>query len=389
MDEKTLAHLIFEQRPLPPQAFDQRITRQVNRLVREEQAMKKKISVLALCVILILSLTLFGALAELLGLNLFEVFGQSDKRLMELAPKAVLTEVSPVDLTSSELGTVRAGINSAYYDGQSLLVAYSIQNSRFMEAFTPTEEQLARMQKSQNPGIIMVQDPQTDALILEWNKAYQENRPFGFALHEINPSDHTTAQGGIDLPPSQESIISGEDGLIYRIREYESPLPEAARDQEALDIAIGLFQIASYRYFDGQDVYEAFERKESAPMQAKVWRVDAAFRELKGEGALNGQPLSISAQASAVSIHLTLTSKEGDIPILPHPQDQWYGLYLSDESGREYRAEGAGEISGPQLAVSFEGTGQIPNQLFLKLIVRSEEQDILQALADTAPITLE
>ena len=122
-------------------------------------------------------------------------------------------------------------------------------------------------------------------------------------------------------------------------------------------------------------------------MQAKVWRVDAAFRELKGEGALNGQPLSISAQASAVSIHLTLTLIEGDIPALP--LYQWYGIYLSDESGREYRAEGAGEISGPQLAVSFEGTGQIPNQLFLKLIVRSEEQDILQALADTAPITLE
>ena len=61
MDEKELARLIFEQRPVPAQAFDDNITKQVNRLCREIQPMKKKMSVLALCAIIIISLALCGA----------------------------------------------------------------------------------------------------------------------------------------------------------------------------------------------------------------------------------------------------------------------------------------------------------------------------------------
>ena len=145
MDEKKLAQLIFQQRPVPAQSFDDRISRQVDRLAREIQPMKKKTSALAICVIIIISLALCGAVAEMLGLNLFEIFGQTDDRLRDLAPKAVINEVAPVTATSPELGEAVAGINSAYYDGQSLLVAYSIQNGNRAEKFVPSAEMLAKM----------------------------------------------------------------------------------------------------------------------------------------------------------------------------------------------------------------------------------------------------
>jgi len=143
--EENLAKLIFEQRPIPAKAFDDRITRQANRLVREIQPMKKKMSVLAICVIIIISLALCGAVAEMLGLNLFELFGQRNDRLKELAPNAALNETAPVSATSDELGEAIAGINSTYYDGQSLLVTYSIQNGSRVERFVPGEEMLAKM----------------------------------------------------------------------------------------------------------------------------------------------------------------------------------------------------------------------------------------------------
>ena len=90
MDDRQLERLIFTQRPVPGPAFDLRISRQAQRLAGETQVMKKKISVLAIVVATVLSLALCGAVAELLGINLFELFGREDQRLAQLAPKAAL-----------------------------------------------------------------------------------------------------------------------------------------------------------------------------------------------------------------------------------------------------------------------------------------------------------
>ncbi|NLZ88458.1 MAG: hypothetical protein GX916_03045, partial [Clostridiales bacterium] len=66
MDEKRLAQLIRDQRPEPDEAFDLHIAHQVQRLIREEQPMKKKMSVLTIVVAVMLSLALLGAAAELM-----------------------------------------------------------------------------------------------------------------------------------------------------------------------------------------------------------------------------------------------------------------------------------------------------------------------------------
>ena len=117
MDDRQLERLIFTQRPVPGPAFDLRISRQAQRLAGETQVMKKKFSVLAIVVATVLSLALCGAVAELLGINLFELFGREDQRLAQLAPKAALNEVSPITMNDPKLGAGAAGINSAYYDG--------------------------------------------------------------------------------------------------------------------------------------------------------------------------------------------------------------------------------------------------------------------------------
>ena len=388
MDEKELARLIYEQRPVPAQAFDDNITKQVNRLCREIQPMKKKMSVLALCAIIIISLALCGAVAEVLGINVFELFGQNDNRFKELAPKAVLNEEAPVTVTSPDLGEAVAGINSVYYDGQSLLVAYSIQNGRRAERFVPSEEMLLKMSLL-DPRLGMMAESEEESLLMEeWIAAKESKTAMGIVRYSISPSDHTITDDGIDLPPSTENQMEGEENTVHYIREYENPLPDGARNLEYLDIRLRLYQSATYLYFDGKNTYTYSETMEFTPLQATVWRKDAEMRRFRGEGKYNGHPVSVEASVSAAAARVTITMDNGIFPALA--EDTWYDLVLIDEFGTEYRTrEGMGGNVN-QMSVSFDGTGKLPGRLKLFILVGNEgEWDRENAIANAVPIELE
>ena len=388
MDEKELARLIFEQRPVPAQAFDDNITKQVNRLCREIQPMKKKMSVLALCAIIIISLALCGAVAEVLGINVFELFGQNDNRFKELAPKAVLNEEAPVTVTSPDLGEAVAGINSVYYDGQSLLVAYSIQNGRRAERFVPSKEMLLKMSLL-DPRLGMMAESEEESLLMEeWIAAKESKTAMGIVRYSISPSDHTITDDGIDLPPSTENQMEGEENTVHYIREYENPLPDGARNLEYLDIRLRLYQSATYLYFDGKNTYTYSETMEFTPLQATVWRKDAEMRRFRGEGKYNGHPVSVEASVSAAAARVTITMDNGIFPALA--EDTWYDLVLIDEFGTEYRTrEGMGGNVN-QMSVSFDGTGKLPGRLKLFILVGNEgEWDRENAIANAMPIELE
>jgi hypothetical protein len=388
VDEKELARLIFEQRPVPAQAFDDNITKQVNRLCREIQPMKKKMSVLALCAIIIISLALCGAVAEVLGINVFELFGQNDNRFKELAPKAVLNEEAPVTVTSPDLGEAVAGINSVYYDGQSLLVAYSIQNGRRAERFVPSEEMLLKMSLL-DPRLGMMAESEEESLLMEeWIAAKESKTAMGIVRYSISPSDHTITDDGIDLPPSTENQMEGEENTVHYIREYENPLPDGARNLEYLDIRLRLYQSATYLYFDGKNTYTYSETMEFTPLQATVWRKDAEMRRFRGEGKYNGHPVSVEASVSAAAARVTITMDNGIFPALA--EDTWYDLVLIDEFGTEYRTrEGMGG-NVKQMSISFDGTGKLPGRLKLFILVGNEgEWDRENAIANAMPIELE
>lgn len=372
MDEQKLVQLIQDQRPVPGGAFDRRIARTLDRLARETLPMKKKVSVLAVCVAVLLSLALLAAAAELMGLNLFERFGRDDARLARLAPRAVLNEVSPMTITSAALGTTEAGIHSAYYDGRSLIIAYAIRNGSQAEPFTPTREQLARMTRltSMMPAVDIF-NPQARALAQQWDQAVRDGTPFGYATCSISPSDHTVTAEGIDLPPSSENHLDGEDGAAYAVREFESPLPEGARDQEKLSVSIGLYRAVRQLYFDGRDAYEYAEHSELAPMQATIWRADAQVKRFAGDFRFAGHPVAVTVLVSAAHAQMTLTMQDGNFPQLP--ADAWYGLYLRDEQQTELRPQEGHHGGGPVISIPFDGTGRVPDALEMQLRVDRED----------------
>ncbi len=371
MDDKKLEQLVFAQRPVPCQGFDQRIDQEVRLLAGEAPIMKKKISVLAVAVAVILSLVMFGAVAELLGLNLFELFGKNDKRIEQLAPKAVLEETSPIIITSPELGTTLAAINSAYYDGQSLIVAYAIQNGEYYEAFTPTPDQLSTMRKTDNPLAIVITNPQTQDILRQWNEATAAGKPFGYAQLSITPSDHTKTPEGLDLPPEVSEDLIGPDGQVYTIMHYLSPLPEAARNLDALHIEIGLLKSVSYHYFDGKDAYISAVHERLEPMKATIQRSDAGTRRFTGQGVFAGIPFTAKVTASAVFAQARLTSDGTPFPRLP--EDAWYSLSLRDGEQSSFRALGGSEDGKDSLVVNFHGTGKMPESLEMQLRVDAEE----------------
>mgnify|MGYP000872132984 FL=1 len=375
MDDKKIQQLIFAQRPVPRQGFDLRIDREARLLAGEAPMMKKKISILAVAVAVILSLVMFGAVAELLGANLFELFGKNDKRIEQLAPKAVLEETSPITNTSPELGTTTALINSAYYDGQSLIVAFGIENGEYYEAFTPTSAQLSAMEKTNNPLAIVITNPQTQDILRQWNEATAAGKPFGYAQLSVTPSDHTKTPEGLDLPPEMSEDLIGPDGQVYTIIHYLSPLPEAARDLDALPIEIGLHKSVQYHYFDGKDAFISAEHERLEPMKATIQRTDAGTRRFTGQGTFAGIPFTAKVSASAVFAQATLTSDGPPFP--PLPEDAWYSLYLRDGSQTSFRALGGPEDGKDTLVVSFHGIGKTPESLEMQLRVDSEEGVVL------------
>ena len=112
-------------------------------LKEEERTMKRKWTVgVALAAVLVLSLT--GAALAISG-NLFELFAQRDARYQGVADQAAVVTEAPARIEDAALGTVRAYVDSAYYDGQSLTLTIAVENARRAVAWAPSSEELAQM----------------------------------------------------------------------------------------------------------------------------------------------------------------------------------------------------------------------------------------------------
>lgn len=352
----------------------------------EEPVVKKRIT--AGMVLAIVALLALAGVALAASLNLFEYFGQQNTRLAQIAPAAILETESPKTVESQKLGTTVASINSAYYDGQSLLVAYSIQNGTRSERFTPTKEQLAQMTKLDNIGGFAVSNEEEQHIMAEFIEAQKNGTPFGIVRYCVSPGDHTETDDGIDLPPSQEMQESTPEGEQYMLREYENPLPEEVQNREYLNIQIRLYQSASYLYFDGKDCYMLpSESQDAGAMTATVRRADAGTRHFVGEGTYNGVKVRVEADASSVHAQITI-SADADV-FSPLDEDSWYDLYVRDAQGNALRTTEFGAADTRTIQAALEGTGVLPDGLTVYILVASEgEWDEAAAIAAATPIQL-
>lgn len=356
---------------LPDEGFTNAVDAAL-RQVKEGEArpvMKRKMTLTMLAAVLAVIALTGAALA--VGLNLFDHFGRNDRRLQVVAPEAALMVNDAVEVTTDALGVSRARIDSAYYDGQSLIVAYTLDNYQRYEDFEPTEAELAEMTENRDyllEAFGIEGDPAaTEAL----RDAIDRKQPYGVVDYTIAVGDRCSTTGGVALPLHAVAMEDGEEGLLYCIQEFETPLPESARNRDSLNLTLPVELSTSWYWFDGETCYEKHDEQPLAALTVAVSRSEAENRSYKWEGEINGAKVRARAEASPVHIKLYIDAEAGAFPdpasIWPEAakaDDTWYSFVLTDSRDMEYRFSGGIEGEGT-LEAEYDGLGYLPDDLTL------------------------
>lgn len=363
---------------MPDEGFTSAVDAALRQVMEREArpVMKRKMTLTVLAAVLAVIALTGAALA--VGLNLFDHFGRNDRRLQVVAPDAALMAADKVEVTTDALGVSRARIDSAYYDGQSLIVAYTLDNYQRYEDFEPTGAELAEMTENRDyllEAFGIEGDPAaTEAL----RDAIDRKQPYGVVDYTIAVGDRCTTDGGVVLPLHSAAMEDGEDDLLYCIQEYETPLPESARDLDSLNLNLPVELSTSWYWYDGETCYEKHDEQPLATLTAAVSRSEAETRSYKWEGEINGAKVSVRAEASAVHIKLYIDAEAGAFPdpasIWPEAakaDDTWYSFVLTDSRDMEYYFSGGIEGEGT-LEAEYDGLGYLPDDLTLTVRLEGE-----------------
>lgn len=162
---------------------------------KQPKAVRKRSIGLAFAFVALLAAVSVAAAA---ALNLFEQFGQSERRFAEIAPQTVI-DSETASIQTERTGTVTASIANAYYDGESLLIGYTIQGNTSFEPFSPTAKELTHMQPTDDVPDWLHAKTGDSALAKAWENAKQAGMPWGVVRYRVSASDHTYTDDGLDL----------------------------------------------------------------------------------------------------------------------------------------------------------------------------------------------
>ncbi len=356
------------------------------RIEEEEQPVKRKMTV-SLAFALALAVALAGA-ALAAGMNAFEYFAQRDSRLAPIAQDAAPATQTPLSVESEALGQSSIRFDSAYYDGQNLLVGIAMENTTRMEAYTPTEEELAAMDplaEGQMPSPLA--EGEDMAVIAAFSEAMERGEPYGFARYTVYPSDHITAGDGTDIGPWAGWEALSDDGLCLVLREMETPLPEAIQNQDQLELRMAIWQSVSRYWFDGKTLYMGSERSQAGEAVCTVTRSEASFITYAGKGEYNGVPVSLTLSLSALHGDLTVNAAGDAFPAGPD-RDTWYDVILTDDNGAPL-TELENAVDSDRISAGYDGLGRLPEKLTAYIVIETEgDWNWEEAMAAARPIEL-
>ena len=342
---------------------DPQLARRVLAQAEEKPRAARKLSVGFVFALLVLLAVM--SIAAAAALNLFEKFGQIERRFAEIAPEAaVYSENAAVQ--TSKTGAVSASITSAYYDGESLLLGYVLQSASSFELFSPTAEQLSRMKPTDSAPSWLHAKTGESALSDAWEAAKQAGTPWGAVHYQAAVSDHTYTDDGIDLGPWVETEDTSIPDCFSAIRDFDA-LPEAAKKRDSLSIRIDVYQSAVWFYFDGQSMYTTIERTNLFPMRATVDRINRDSAQFMGFETINGAKIRLTVQASEIRLTASVTAADGALPSIS--DDSWFDLLLTDETGYTFEPESFVTPDERTLLFTFEGSGQMPSSLSAVLMI--------------------
>lgn len=345
-----------------------RIRAAVSHERREETPVRSKKTMIVAIALAAMLLTSAIAVAE--TLNLFDFFGKHEERFAALAPKATLEITEPALIEHPHLGSVEVKIDSAYFDGLGLSLAYQIDNSMYAEEYTPTEEEIAQMQLDE-PVILAIVGNEPYVEVHEgYNEAVANGTPFGYKQYSVHVHDHTYSDDGIDLGGGMG--YEDYNGMaLVGLLDFDAPLADELRSRNEITVVKGVYQHECTVWFDGKECYISYAMKDIGEIRATIPKAKDAVKSFAGTGEINGVECTFTAEVSPLAAVLTLETvlpiKEAfpiNAPAGTDLFDQWREMALVDDQGREYGAQwGMQFIDEHHASVTFEGTGELPERL--------------------------
>nr|HRX09364.1 hypothetical protein [Candidatus Limiplasma sp.] len=373
----------------------------IRQAIREEEHPRRKRSITGIAAMASLVLVVAAGVALAAGLHWFGGSGNEDLRLSESASQPPQTETFALASGSDDpADAANAYITGTAYDGETLRVAYTIENGTWREPFTPTEDELSRMWKTEHSAAVILFDDAPDTLLQQLTAAMENGTPFGLVSHTLWADGRMYTGSGLQLGHADKAGGETNDDIQQMFREYTA----LQLADETLDLQIPLWWIPQYLYFDGTDLYTMNGvPRDAGMMTAMATRTEetassgdtataaepAETIRLTGHGTYEGVSVAAVARVSAERCEVTLTA---EIPGFATPDaaywqrimqgveglldpdpigDYRYELYAQDAYGNILHRETATRLDRYQLSASFEGTGSLPNVMSVLLMLHN------------------
>ena len=370
IDEETVKRAL-DGRLAPLRATPERQTRICAAAMKKEEPIVKKKMTAGFVLGIALVVALAGV-ALAVGESLFARFAQRDTPYQGVLDQVTTVTEAPTTVQDEALGTARAYVDSAYYDGETLTLVFAVEHAHRAVLWMPDEGELAQMTPAEpDEAQPLAETEEERTVTAAYQQAKEARKPAGMRLDDVWVHDHFYTEGGVDLPPYSGDDAVDEDGTWLEFREF-SPLPAEAVGQDSLTVCGELGRTIRYYYFDGQQEWTRFEviREGVGKITATVPRSEARRAVLKGTGMLNGAACTVTAQVSALEMRLTVTA-DGDVFRRTERQmdgtswmEQPWMAAAYDEKGTAYSArESASADADDSFTVMFDGTGSLPETI--------------------------
>lgn len=343
--------------------------------ITEGEKMRRKFHISA-ALVAILALLCLTALA--VGSSVFEYFSDKDARLENISG----VKGDETRIESGELGSVSAKIDSAYFDGESLLIGFVIENANRIEAYIPTESDLENARRVVDPIAVHPTNEMEREVQDAFSRAVEAGTPYGYKMARVYASDHTIVNGA-DVPPYSSLEDYDETGAYRAVREFEPPLPEEIISSDCANVEIKLYEACTVHYFDGTDIrtYD-LQIREAGYVRAEIIKADLEKHSYEGTAQIEDITFTANAYLSPMQGTVTLYADKEIFELVTYTyegytwKDTAWQLKIFDENGREYRALDGYGLSGENpFKVNIKGTGEIPSELHVYLLEAGKEPD--------------
>ena len=226
----------------------------------EEKKMKKKFSfALAIALALVVA---FGGMTIAEKYNLFDVFSNYDDRLSAVSRQSVLDSAAQITVETPELGATTITFSNAYFDGENIILGYTVANMTQAQYFTPTEEEIASMRKEPADHLngffsaTEEQDEMDDAYIRALHLGIIRGVKGVSVLPSVSILDENgESYGGILCYEFVNREAENVTSCLQVMGPNYDPLPDPLRNADRITVEIQVYRDDFALWFDGETQY--------------------------------------------------------------------------------------------------------------------------------------